>query len=70
MARTECTHERKGKVITDLSTREKKSYKFINEAKRASRTIQQNSGRLGNGSVVLIKPKKNTRQEHAGAFGR
>ena len=49
--RVETTHERKGRVITNLVGKSKKTYPSINEAKRESAIIQRSNGGLGAGSV-------------------
>lgn len=42
----EVTHTRRGKQIIDLATGVVQDFKFINEAKRASRVIQSTGGTL------------------------
>jgi len=50
-------YERKGSRITNLDTGKVDQYGFINEAKRASRAIQNANGGLGRGSVKVVRRK-------------
>jgi len=48
-------YKRNNKTITDLATKQKTVYKFINEAKRASREIQiREDGGLGRGTLKRV----------------
>jgi len=52
------TYQRKGSRITNVQTGEVKQHGFINEAKRASRTIQMDTdGALGRGAVTVLLRK-------------
>ena len=48
------THNRKGKVITEVSTGNATDHKSINQAKKASRKLQ---GSLGDGSIKVVAHK-------------
>jgi len=50
-------YERKGARITNTDTGKVDQYGFINEAKRASRAIQEDNGGLGRGSVKVVLRK-------------
>ena len=57
MGTAQFTYERRGKTITDIETGTAKTYKFFNEAKRASRAIQQSNGGLGCGALKVVQSK-------------
>jgi len=46
-------YTRRGKTLTNINTGKEQVFKFINEAKRESRAIQQANGGLGRGAIKI-----------------